>query len=90
MAQKLVYWHVIASMTLEKLDNLPGPVEFRHREVKRGKPGNLVRTRKRYVGIGWVDEGAPHGDEPILVMEKGSKDIPEGIEMYEAAACSSV
>lgn len=23
--------------------------------------------RKRYVGIGWVDEGKPRGDEPVVI-----------------------
>ena len=91
MTQKLIYWEVLSKMTVEKLDKLPGPVEFRYRKYRPKKGGDLIRTRKRYVGIGWVDEGEPLGDEPILVMERGSPDIPEGIEMYEGGgACSSV
>ena len=26
-------------------------------------------VRKRWVGIGWVDEGEPVGDEPLVVDE---------------------
>lgn len=54
-------------MLPQQVDALPGPVEFRC-VVGRGKKAREVRVRKAWVGMGWVDEGAADGTEPLLVV----------------------
>lgn len=58
----------VARMVVEALDKLPSPAEFRA-VVGKGKNAKLERVRKRWVGIGWVDEGPADGTEPLLVVE---------------------
>lgn len=58
----------IRVMLPEQLDELPSPVEFRC-TVGRGRRAREVRVRKRWVGIGWVDEGTADGTEPLLITE---------------------
>lgn len=38
----------------DHMDELPGPVEIDGR-------------RKRWVGIGWIDEGDAEGNEPLVI-----------------------
>ena len=62
--RKMVTFAELRRMQAVALDKLPGPVEFRGMVGRR-----LARLRKRWVGIGWVDEGTADGTEPLLCLD---------------------
>ena len=56
-----------------RLDDLP---RFPDATDKLPQPAEIEGRRKRWVGIGWVDEGPATGREPLLVLTD-SKATPE-------------
>jgi len=84
---KLLYWEHLSRMMVEQLDKLPGPVVFRAtNSSSRKKVKPIVEVRRRWVGIGWMDEGPPRGDEPLLVMSEDDPACPKDMETYDARA----
>ncbi|HYX20444.1 MAG TPA: hypothetical protein VFA98_06320 [Thermoanaerobaculia bacterium] len=66
--RKTITFAVLARMMPASIDHLPGPVEFRGM-IGRGKKRSMARLRKRWVGIGWVNEGEADGSEPLLCLD---------------------
>jgi len=54
--RQIVKVHDLGNMFPEQKDKLPGPAEH-------------LGRRKRWVGIGWVDEGEADGTEPLYIDE---------------------
>lgn len=50
---------VVARLAFCNSSKLPGVIEYNG-------------SRRRWVGIGWVDEGAPHGNEVLVVEDDGT------------------
>lgn len=78
---KLLSYERLSKMLPEQIDKLPGPAEFRGTVVKRGW-STVVRTRRQWVGFGWVDEGLPLGNEPLLVARADDPAVPPDMEIY--------
>jgi len=56
MERKIITAKIISGMFPDSLDALPSPAEHDGR-------------RKRWVGIGWVDEGKADGSEPLVIVD---------------------
>lgn len=78
---KLLTCEKLAQMSPEQIDELPGPVEFRSTVIRRGRPV-VTRIRRRWARFGWVDEGAPVGDEVLLIARVDDFAIPSSMEVY--------
>lgn len=70
--RKELDFEALKRMLPQQVDRLPSPAEFAA-VVGRGRSTKLMRVRRRWVGLGWVDEGDADGSEPLLVTDEKSR-----------------